>query len=465
MDFEADTIVALSTPPGRGGIAVIRVSGDRAREILHVCIEKWARAKGEIPRLTPRYLYHSYVIAADGARIDACMAAYFKGPRSYTGEDAAEISIHSNPFLIEEVLNRICALEPCTIRLAMPGEFTYRAFRNGKIDLLRAESVNTLIHANSRYFAHMAFGTLDGKLSAFMQELKQELIDLGVRIETRIEFEEDQFMDKIGIGPQLARLTSRLDRLLATSRFNDLLNKGLDVVIVGKVNVGKSSLFNTLLMEERSITSSIPGTTRDFIKEKLFIDGFPITLCDVAGINRETRDDIEAQGIRRSLDKIRHCDAALLMVDLSQPLDATDREIYFQVKDKKKIIIANKSDMASPGMWDTILRAFPGEEIVGISVREHRHIDAVTGFLKRLITDLQSDVKEMDVTVNQRQRQDMEALSEGLRRVGQLEDDSGNVEIVAEEIRRALDIIGRLMGEITPDDILNKLFSDFCVGK
>jgi len=455
--FDNDTIAALATPWGRGGIAVIRISGAETTPILKKIIEKCPTP------LTPGKTCHSFV--TDGKKkIDECVMVFFKAPHSYTGEDTAEISVHSNPFLVEEILNLIYKAARKGTRSALPGEFTYRAFKNGKMDLLQAESVNDLINANSRYFAHMKFGTLEGKLSRLMEELKEELINLGVRIETKIEFEEDQFFDEISIADQLNAPRKRLESLLTNARFNELLNKGLNVVIVGKVNVGKSSLFNTLLMEDRSIISHIPGTTRDFIKEKIFIDGFPIEITDAAGINRETRDDIEAQGIQRSLEKVKHSHAVIFMLDASSPLDRSDKEIYHLIKQKNKLIVVNKLDIKEQTILDAIAAYFKDESITYISVKEHTNIETITNFFKGMINDIKG--KETDFTVNQRQKLALEELQTILTRVKEMAAVHFNhVEIIAEEIRQAVEIIGQLMGEITPDDILNKIFSEFCVGK
>jgi tRNA modification GTPase len=455
--FDHDTIAALSTPWGRGGIAVIRISGEKTRPILKKIIEKCPSS------LTPGKTHHSFVTHGN-KRIDECVMVFFKAPHSYTGEDTAEISVHSNPFLVEEILNLISKVGKKGTRSALPGEFTYRAFKNGKIDLLQAESVNELINANSRYFAHMKFGTLEGKLSRMMEELKDELINLGVRIETKIEFEEDQFFDEISMADQLNAPLERLETLLSNSRYNELLNKGLNVVIVGKVNVGKSSLFNTLLMEDRSIISHIPGTTRDFIREKIYMEGFPIEITDAAGINRETRDDIEAQGVQRSLEKVKHSHAVIFMLDASTPLDGRDKEIFELIKQKNKLVVVNKLDIKTQTVLDTIAAYFKDEQIVYISVKKHTNIEVITGFFKGMINDIKGN--ETDFTINQRQKLALEELQAILNRVKEMSvSHSSHVEIMAEEIRRAVDIIGQLMGEITPDDILNKIFSEFCVGK
>jgi len=473
FDLDLDTIAALSSPLGRGGIAVIRISGPKTLSILRRIIERWASNlnekvnEKEKEKITPNRLYHSFV-TKDGIRIDECMTVFFKAPHSYTGEDCAEISIHSNPFLVEEVLNLVCSIDTQGIRPALPGEFTYRAFENGKMDLLQAEAVNELINANSRYFAHMTFGSLQGKLSQFIMELKNELVDLAVQIETLIEFQEDQCLDEISnsISNRLDKPLQRLDALLSNSRFNDLLDKGISIVIVGKVNVGKSSLFNFLLMEERSIISSIPGTTRDFIREKIFIDGFPIELTDIAGINPDSHDDIEAQGIRRSFDRIRNADAVIFLIDGSCAFDSTDIDIFRLIENKPKLVAVNKSDVGDLSVSETVTGFFKkeNETAVFISVKEHINIDAVTRFLKAIVNRVKD--RESEFSINRRQKQALEELKVILDRTAEMiRGHSVHTEIIAEEIRSAVHIIGRLTGEITPDDILEKIFSEFCIGK
>ncbi len=452
--MDDDTIAALATPSGRGGIAVIRVSGAKTLKIIAKIIENLPAA------IAPQKAYHTFVID-NKKRLDECIVIFFKAPHSYTGEDLAEISIHSNPFLIESVLALIYRNQ---VRQALPGEFTYRAFKNGKMDLIQAEAVHEFISAGSQYYAQMKFGSLEGKLSAMLNRIKENLRQLGIKIETRIEFEEDQGFEEISLTAELEEAAAALQTVLENSRFNDMLNKGLNVVIVGKVNVGKSSLFNSLLLQERSIISAIPGTTRDFIREKLFIDGFPIEITDMAGVHRETKDEIESQGIKRSIEQIQAGDAAIFMLDVSRDLDKTDDEIFALVKDKKKIIAANKMDVARPYIMAEIESRFKGETIAAVSVKENRNLDKIRDFLKTLVMGITG--QDIEVTVNQRQKVCLEKLLDVLGAVKRmLAEGSSDVEIIAEEIREGMRIIGELMGEITTDDILNGIFSQFCVGK
>jgi tRNA modification GTPase len=452
--MDDDTIAALSTPPGRGGIAVIRVSGEGTQTVIRKIV-------ADLPAtIIPQKAYHRFIVDKK-KKVDECVVLFFKAPFSYSGEDLAELSIHSNPFLVEAILKLIYR---AGVREALPGEFTYRAFRHGKIDLIQAESVNELIDANSSYYAAMKFGSLEGGLSRRVKKIREHIVRLGIKIETRIEFEEDQGFEGITLAEELDKAEKDLQKILENSRFNEVFNKGFDVVIAGKVNVGKSSLFNTLLMQERSIISALPGTTRDFIKEKLHIDGLPVEITDVAGINRETKDEIEAQGIERSLRKIENCDAVIFMLDASCELDKTDFEIFKLVEKKRKIVTANKIDIAKPSVLQSIKSCFNDEKILEISVTGNINIDKVRDFLKTLVGTIKG--KDLELTVNQRQKTCLLKLLDVLRRITHMvKTGAENVEIVAEEIREAMKIIGELTGEITPDDILQQIFSQFCVGK
>ncbi len=448
------TIAALSTPPGRGGLAVIRISGPATGSILLKII---AGLPGE---LVSHRAYHGYVHKGD-QRIEECVVVFFKGPNSFTGEDVAEISIHGNPFMVEEVLDLIFQQQA---RGALPGEFTYRAFKNGKMDLIQAESINELIHANSRYHALMKFGSLEGKLSQLVKDIRTRLKDLAIKIETKIEFEEDQYLEPLQIDEELQDSMKMVRQILENSRFNEILDRGIKVVIVGKANVGKSSLFNTLLLEERSITSPSPGTTRDFIKEKKYIDGLPVELMDVAGMNRQVRDDVEKQGIERSLEGIKTSDAVIFMTDAATGLEDSDQEIYGLVRGKKLLIVINKMDVAIPQKVAGISEEFKSDTIIKISVQERQNISLVDDFLKSVVAQFkwQGEIP----LVNHRQRNVLLRLQNYLIRVvEQVEGGIRESEIIAEDIRQALYAIGELTGEVTTEEILAKIFADFCVGK
>jgi tRNA modification GTPase len=449
-----DTIAALSTPLGRGGIAVIRLSGQNTLSIL-------AQITRNLPRkIVPRTAYHAF-IHKEGQNIDECLVTYFKEPKSYTGEDLAEISVHSNPFVIEAILDLIFAHQA---RQALPGEFTYRAFKNGKIDLIQAEAVDELINANSRHFALMKFDNLEGRLSGLVKKLREQLTQLGILVESIIEFQEDQFLGPISLVGEVEEAARVIDRILTGARFNDTLDRGLHIVIAGKVNVGKSSLFNHLLMEERSIISATPGTTRDFIRERLYIDGYPFEITDVAGMSHLANDHVETQGIRRSLEKIEKSDAVIFMLDASREVDDSDLEIYKSIRNKERVVLVNKIDIAEADCLTAIKERFKGEELHQISVKDNINTEVVSLFLKGLVNTIESQAA--DFSVNHRQKQHLTRLNEALKRISELaRQQSGQVELLAEEIRAGLHIMGELTGQITSDDILDGIFSRFCVGK
>lgn len=452
--MDDDTIVALSTPPGRGAIGIIKMSGLGSEPIFRKLIE------GIPEKITP-WKFHRGFIRVEERRITECLTVLFRSPRSYTGEDVVEISLYSNPFLIEEVLLAIVKLGA---RMALPGEFTYRAFRNGKLDLIQAEAVNDLIQANSRYLARMEFGNLEGKLSDLIQEIRRELLDLGVCVETAIEFQEDQSIGDISSGVNLPATISRLEAILATSRFNDMLNSGMKVAIAGKVNAGKSTLFNSLLLEERSITSPSPGTTRDYIREQLYIDGFPFEITDMAGIHLQAGDTVEHQGIERSISLIEKSDAVIFMLDASRDLEPIDFEIYRMIGKKRKIMILNKIDITVPRVNVDVRDRFPGEIVHPLSAKKRNGLGVVTAFLKGLLADLPET--DMGAIVNIRQKTILENLVEKLKIVHQhLSRQTIDAAIVAEEIRQAIHRIGELTGEISSTDILREIFSRFCIGK
>lgn len=452
--MDEDTIVAPATPPGRGGVALIRFSGSRSEEILR------GLAAPLPARIAPRRSYRCRLLDA-GRPIDECLAVLFRAPRSYSGEDMAEVSLHGNPFLVEEALALARRLGA---RPALPGEFTYRAFRNGKMDLLRAEAVNDLVRAHSRAGALMEFGNLEGRLSRAVAALRADLLREAAEIEAGIEFAEDQALEAAPGTGALERAAAALDAILAGARFQEALDRGPRVVIAGRVNVGKSSLFNALLLRERSITSAHPGTTRDYIEETLRLDGLAFRLVDAAGIRAAGGDDAEAQGVRRSLALIAEADAALFLVDASQPPQADDLEIRRRLEGKRRLLLANKSDRADAGAVRALRAAFPGEELHLVSALRGDNLEAVTAFLRGLAGGLPDPAAA--IAVNLRQKGLLEALRARVAAAARLRREApGAGELAAEEVRGALRLAGELSGEIGAEDVLRGVFASFCIGK
>jgi tRNA modification GTPase len=451
--MDDETIVALATPPGKAGIAVIRLSGSKSQDIARSLFEPAPSA------WQGRKSYHGF-IHSQGRRLDECLLTVFKAPRTYSGEDMAEISLHSNLAVIEAVIGLACRLGA---RPALPGEFTYRAFRNGKMDLLQAEAVNDLIRANSRAYALMEFNNLEGRLSKMVGAIRARLLEMAVAIETEIEFGEDQRLETADAGPGLKAAIDDLERVISQTRFNEVLDQGMQIVIAGRVNVGKSSLFNALLMKERSIISPVPGTTRDYIQEKLYLDGLPFQITDMAGIRRGSGDDIEAQGMRRSLDQIAQADAVIFIVDASQPLQDGDHEIYRLVREKKKILLANKMDLTTAAAAAPIRRAFRGETVHLVSARNGENLDPIVDFLKKLWSGTEEAAG--GAVVNLRQKTILEKLLQNLLTIERERARPAQTEIVSEEIRRGLQLIGELTGAVGSAEVIEGIFARFCIGK
>ncbi len=453
--MDEETIVAPATAPGRAGIAVIRLSGGRSEEILRGLM---APLPG---RVVPRRSYRCFLHVA-GRPVDECLAVLFRAPRSYSGEDMAEISLHGNPFLVEAALAQACRLGA---RAALPGEFTYRALRNGKLDLPRAEAVNDLVNAGSRAAALLQFGNLEGRLSQAAATLRDALLGEAAAVEAAIEFAEDQHLEGAACGSGLEAAAAALEAILAGSRFGQVLQRGLRVAIAGRVNVGKSSLFNALLLEERAIVSHLPGTTRDTLAETLLLDGAAFRISDAAGLRAEAGDGVENEGMRRSLDLVAGADAVLLVVDASRPLGEEDREIHRLLAGKKRLLLANKCDLTGDEAAAAAVRAaFPGEPVQAISAKTGAHLEAVTAFLKGLAVDLPEagDI----LTLNLRQKGLLEGLRGRLAEARRLRDATPPAwELVAEEIRGGLALLGELTGASGVDDVLHGVFASFCIGK
>jgi tRNA modification GTPase len=403
----------------------------------------------------------------DGQRIDQCLIIFFSAPRSYTGEDLVEISLHSNPCLVEEIVEM--AVEQGA-RPALAGEFTYRAYLHDKLDLIQAEAVNDLIHANSRYFARTSFSNLEGGLTRLADDLKADLKEFAILLETQIEFSEENHLPYQSLQDLRQKVSDTIrivDKMLQNARYHDQLTDGLKVVIMGRSNVGKSTLFNALLDRDRAITSPYPHTTRDFIEDRLYIQGFPVILTDIAGIEGGQLDTVDSEGIQRSYQKIRQAGAIIFMVDASRDFSKADRELYSLSGQKKTLICINKMDKALSETVRTVEEFFQDRETVRISLLQNPALAPILDFLRSLVTESRSHLA--DYTVNQRQRDLLQKTRKNLETIDTLLnkhfDRPGSLEIIAEENRLALEHLGKMLGEIEPEDILRDIFSRFCIGK
>ncbi|MEI7813031.1 MAG: tRNA uridine-5-carboxymethylaminomethyl(34) synthesis GTPase MnmE [Ignavibacteria bacterium] len=446
-----DTIVALATPNGAGAISVIRISGRQSIEAVDLIF----RGKVKLLEAKSHTVHYGKIFSQNGKLIDDVLVAVFNEPNSYTGEDSVEISTHGNP-LITQVIIKL--LVRTGIRLAEPGEFTRRAFLNGRIDLAQAEAVADLINSRTETSMKGARNQLDGLLSAKVGELRTKLINSSSLIELELDFAEEDLSlipDK-EITDKITDVICEIDKLLKTYSFGKILRDGINVVLVGKTNVGKSSLLNYILKESRAIVSEIPGTTRDIIREEITIDGYFFRLFDTAGI-RITEDAVEKEGVQRSREAVRNADIVVLINDIDSGL-ADD--LYLQLceltKAEKIITVINKIDKNhhSGLKADAYVSAKTGEGI---------------GLLMKLLKDKSagaSGYSEMTVIVsNIRHYSALENAKENLNNALYSLGKNLSGEFIAVDLRNAINNLSEIIGLVTSEDILNNIFSKFCIGK
>jgi tRNA modification GTPase len=458
-----DTIVAVSTPLGRAALGVIRLSGPRAVAIVDGIFQ--SPGQTFLSAAASHTLRHGH-ITGDGRVIDEVLVALMLGPHSYTGDDVVEISAHGGPVLIDRIL-RLCLSRGA--RNAERGEFTFRAFINGKMDLAQAEAVADLIESKTDLSAHAALSQLTGKLSEQIRTFRAVLIDLLSHLEVALDYAEEdiRFVSAGELLTSLQALQQQIVGLQRTADKGKLLREGVRATIIGKPNVGKSSLLNTLLERERAIVTDVPGTTRDVIEELLDVRGIPVVIMDTAGLRTHTTDAIERLGQERTRASLAAADLVLWVIDASQPLSAEDRYIAGLLKETGKgrsvIVLFNKCDR--PAAFDTAAfnDIFPGHAPVLISALTRRGLENLEEAIVSL-TDTAALPTDTPF-VNARHRDTLDrtaqAINEALTALGT----TATEEIIAFHIREALNTLGEITGETTTEEILQNIFSRFCVGK
>ncbi len=447
LSARGDTIAAIATPPGRGGIGVVRVSGPAARAIAQ-------GVAGEVPGV------HQATLApfrsADGGLIDEGIAIFFATPHSYTGEDVLELQGHGGPVVMRDLLRRCVELGA---RIAEPGEFTRRAFLNDRLDLAQAESVADLIDASSTEAARSAARSLSGELSRRVHALVDGLVDLRAHVEACIDFPEEEIdpADRSAQQAKLQSLRSALSELTAQARQGAVLREGLTVVLIGRPNVGKSSLLNRLAGEDVAIVTPIPGTTRDYVRATISLEGVPIHLIDTAGL-REARDEVERIGVERTWRAIEGASAALLISSPDQPFVADDHELAARLPPQMALArVLNKIDLSNGayGLEKTATGAR-----IGVSAKTGAGIDALRSWL--LETAGWRPHGEGLFVARERHLIALNATAEHLLAATHA---AQVFELMAEELRLAQMALGRITGEVTADDLLGQIFSRFCIGK
>ncbi|HHW71403.1 MAG TPA: tRNA uridine-5-carboxymethylaminomethyl(34) synthesis GTPase MnmE, partial [Clostridiales bacterium] len=379
--FDADTIVAISTPPGEGGIGIVRMSGEKSIDIIK---EIFVLPSGkEISEIKDRYFYYGKIVDDAGEPLDEVLMVCMRGPRSYTREDIVEIHCHGGMIPIRKILELIISHGA---RLAEPGEFTKRAFLNGRLDLVQAEAVADLIRAKSDEAARSSLRQMEGSLSRKLKDIRERLLDLIAHIEVTIDYPEEDIDEIIGkeIAGVLDEVLSEMKRLIDSANTGKLIRQGIKTVIVGKPNVGKSSLLNALVRENRAIVTHIPGTTRDIIEEYISIRGIQVNIIDTAGI-RETEDVVEKIGVERTKKSIDEADLIIAMFDASVPFEKEDEEILGRIKDKKVLVIVNKTDLPNLLDIEKIKSTIPDGDIIETSLIKGEGVEEIENYIYNMV--------------------------------------------------------------------------------
>lgn len=457
---EFDTIAAVATGIGEGGISIIRLSGDKALKIADSIFRgKNGRSLVDINTYTMRY---GHIIDKDTNEIiDEVIVSYMKGPKSFTAEDTIEINCHGGVIATNRVLEEVIK---AGARVAEPGEFTKRAFLNGRIDLSQAEAVIDIIRAKTELSMKSAIAQSEGRISREITNMRNRLLGVIAHIEATVDFPEDDLEEATSekIKVDLKEIISDLEKLISTANEGKILREGLNVVIVGKPNVGKSSLLNALLMENRAIVTDIAGTTRDVIEEYINIDGIPIKIIDTAGI-RETEDIVERLGVERSKQKINEADLVILMLDISSEFDNEDREIIDFIKDKKYILILNKVDLeAKLNMCE--IEQLNKEQIIETSALKGTGIDKLKDIIKNMFFKGEVAANGIMIT-NTRHKEALIRAKEKCAAALVTLESGFSIDFASIDARDAWSSLGQITGDTMEEDLLDKIFSEFCIGK
>lgn len=457
---EFDTIAAIATSLGEGGIAIIRVSGKDALKITGSIFRgKNGRAINDIKSYTMRY---GHIIDKETDEVlDEVVISFMRGPKSFTAEDTVEINCHGGVIATNRILEEVIK---SGARLAEPGEFTKRAFLNGRIDLSQAEAVIDIIRAKTELSMKSALAQSEGRISREIKAIRHSLLGIIAHIEATVDFPEEDLEETTSeiTAVQLKNVIERIEKLLTSADEGKILREGLDTVIVGKPNVGKSSLLNALLMEKRAIVTDIPGTTRDVIEEFINIDGVPVKIIDTAGI-RETEDIVEKIGVEKSREKINEADLIILMLDASRELDNEDLEIIDYIKDRKYIVLLNKSDIGNKINKNDISE-LNSDFVIEVSAKTGEGLDKLKNSIKHLFFKGEVTSKDTIIT-NLRHKEALIKAKESCKAALAALKNTMAIDLASIDARSAWMSLGEITGETLEEDIIDKIFSEFCIGK
>jgi tRNA modification GTPase len=462
-----DTIAAIATPLGEAGLAVIRISGPEALAVAERCFAPAGKA-GIQPSKAPTHTIHFGNILDRGRIVDEVLLAVMREPRTFTRENVVEITCHGGLLPAKLVLD---AVLHSGARLAEPGEFTRRAFLNGRIDLAQAEAITDLIHSRTELALRAASEQLAGKLSRHINALRDDMLQTLAHIEAHIDFPDEDIAPDTR-AQLIARLQSscaRMEELLRRAPEGQILRRGIRGAIAGRPNAGKSSLLNQLLGRDRAIVSAIPGTTRDTIEETANIRGLPVIFIDTAGL-REARDEIESEGIRRSRDSFQKAEFILHVLDASEPLTAADRTYLDEFNGKKRILVLNKSDLpdglnlaSEPEAIEN--RGTQYSAILRISCLTGEGLEPLKDAIKNLAWSGEIQAEMLEIMINSRHQDALERAREASLRTIDALTNGASIELAALDLRIAVNAIGEIVGQTTTENLLDVIFSQFCIGK
>ena len=472
-----ETIAAIATAPGEGGIGIVRISGEDALIILEKIFtrvkKEYVKEDGKLPAaqnevigspIRPRRMHYGFVRDNfSGKLIDEVMTVYFKAPYSYTAEDVVEIQCHGSLVSLRKILSLILKNGA---RLAEPGEFTKRAFLNGRLDLSQAEAVIDLIRAKSDKSFDVALNQLEGVFSEKIRQIRGQLMDSLVNITVNIDYPDEDIEELTfeNLVRDLTAVRCKIEEMLRTSDTGRIITEGLKVSIIGKPNVGKSSLMNALLRETRAIVTEIPGTTRDTIEEMLTIRGIPVKLTDTAGI-RETEDIIEKIGIEKSKEAFNQADLIIFMTDGSRPLEEEDFAIIEQIGEKKAILVLNKIDLPQAVASAEITKLLPKASVIEASVAKGQGIEEIETVIENLVYGGEVKQKDSMLVTNARHKNLLEEAETTLGDAIEMAKACQPLELLEIDASRAYECLGAIIGEAVEEDIIKEVFARFCLGK